>query len=263
MAKSDASESGPRRDRRTAGGDPLAELRAELERKDDRIATLEAELEEARDFSRLADRFVDALSHRLRGTSATPTDRDSPEPATPEATTDEASGDGDFGDAMAALAGVADGEDDDDGETTGEQSSVFAGLDTLDTDDPDTNGETADGDAEAPTAGLDRAAAPAPIQPILADLTEFPPRARGMIAHFYDESPASPVAAHLAAGGDGDRTAAYALHRQVRQAGYVAHVGRGKYRSRLTERIADHAATDDEDALAEYAEDVVSRLRSP
>jgi len=49
--------------------DKIAELREEIEKKNSRIAELETELQDARDLSRMADQFVDALVDQVEGAS--------------------------------------------------------------------------------------------------------------------------------------------------------------------------------------------------
>ena len=61
--------------------------------------------------------------------------------------------------------------------------------------------------------------------------------ARGMLAYYRSDGPASPVDAQVAAGGDGDRTRAYGRNRALREAGLVAHAGRGQYGYALRSRI--------------------------
>jgi hypothetical protein len=60
----------------------------------------------------------------------------------------------------------------------------------------------------------------------------------GMLAH-YREAEDSPVEAHLAAGGSGERQYAYARNRTLRKAGLVEHVGGGRYRYRLPELVEE------------------------
>ncbi|QSG06780.1 helicase HerA domain-containing protein [Halapricum desulfuricans] len=49
--------------------DTIAELREELDKKNSRIAELERELQDARDLSRMADQFVDAMLDQVEGAS--------------------------------------------------------------------------------------------------------------------------------------------------------------------------------------------------
>ena len=79
-----------------------------------------------------------------------------------------------------------------------------------------------------------------------------------MLAYYRSEGPASPVDAQVAAGGDGDRTRAYGRNRELREAGLVAHAGRGRYgyalRSRIDEAHAGRLAPDALEAAVERVE---------
>jgi len=81
--------------------------------------------------------------------------------------------------------------------------------------------------------------------------------ARGMLAYYRSEDPASPVDAQVAAGGDGDRTRAYGRNRELREAGLIAHAGRGTYGYALRSRIDEaHDGRLNEDALEAAVERV-------
>jgi hypothetical protein len=54
-------------DEEQARDDTIAELRAQLDEKNSRIAELEAELQDARDLSRMADQFVEAMLEEVEG----------------------------------------------------------------------------------------------------------------------------------------------------------------------------------------------------
>ena len=74
----------------------------------------------------------------------------------------------------------------------------------------------------------------------------------GMLAHYREAYRATPVEAHVAAGGSGDREFAYARNRTLRRAGVIEHATCGRYRYRLAEllrRVYGDAA--DEQELAE------------
>ncbi|MEZ3143258.1 helicase HerA domain-containing protein [Halobaculum sp. MBLA0143] len=73
-----------------------------------------------------------------------------------------------------------------------------------------------------------------------------------MLTHYRNNYRATPVEAHVAAGGSGDREFAYARNRTLRRAGVIEHVACGRYRYRLPEllrRVYGGAA--DEQELAE------------
>jgi hypothetical protein len=83
-----------------------------------------------------------------------------------------------------------------------------------------------------------------------------------MLVFYREHGPATALNAHFAAGGDGDRVRAYAYNRTLRTQGLVEHVGRGRYDTRLRERLAeelgDHVDDDVVDAyLAELEEQVL------
>jgi len=83
--------------------DRVAELRAELDEKNSRIAELERELQDARDLRRLAEEFVDALVRGVEGTAPGRTERERMRgPPRPTAAGDSASGP-----AISAGAGLA------------------------------------------------------------------------------------------------------------------------------------------------------------
>ncbi|MFB6220359.1 MAG: hypothetical protein ABEH90_02875, partial [Halolamina sp.] len=56
---------------------------------------------------------------------------------------------------------------------------------------------------------------------------------RRMLEHYRQAGDDSPVEAHVAAGGSGERQYAYARNRTLRMAGLIEHVGGGRYRYRL------------------------------
>ncbi|MEF8877090.1 MAG: hypothetical protein V5A60_10255, partial [Haloarculaceae archaeon] len=78
-------------------------------------------------------------------------------------------------------------------------------------------------------------------RPVVREIREtvesLDPVTRGMLAYYRSNGPASPVDAQVAAGGDGDRTRAYGRNRELREAGLVAHAGRGTYGYALRSRI--------------------------
>ncbi len=103
----------------------LADLRQELDRKESRIQELERELEEARDLSRMADQFAQAMLQRSQATYRG--GGDSPPDAAADAATDDA-------DAAAETdAAEAAGADSDDAPTDAAEAAA-------DTDSPDSPG---------------------------------------------------------------------------------------------------------------------------
>jgi hypothetical protein len=81
--------------------------------------------------------------------------------------------------------------------------------------------------------------------------------ARAMLAYYRAEGPARPEAAHSAAPDRASRVPAYTLNRQLRRAGLIEHVGRGRYDYSLCERIeAGLPADRDQETAAVYVRDL-------
>jgi TolA-binding protein len=121
---------------------------------------------------------------------------------------------------------------------------------------PDERGRSGD-----PAASFAERDDPEFERPVVGEIREtidsLDPVARGMLAYYRAEGPASPVDAQVAAGGDGDRTRAYGRNRELREAGLVAHAGRGTYAYALRSRIDDaHDGRLDPSALAAAVERV-------
>ncbi|MEZ3114497.1 ATP-binding protein [Halobaculum sp. MBLA0147] len=71
------------------------------------------------------------------------------------------------------------------------------------------------------------------VQGFVDAIESFDEVTRAMLAHYRDSGNATPVAAHVAAGGSGRREFAYARNGTLRRAGVIEHAGRGRYRYRL------------------------------
>ena len=148
----------------------IEELREELDRKNSRIAELETELQDARDLSRMADQFVDAMLDQVEGASPgrTETERmrarrqrregQALEGPTPEAETlppaeekaaaaDGPGEDGDFG-AMDESADESDGFAAMDGDAMAEAADAFAAA----MDEDDEQDGSADGNEQDESA---------------------------------------------------------------------------------------------------------------
>jgi len=103
-------------------------------------------------------------------------------------------------------------------------------------------------------------------RPVVASLceriAEMGPVTRGMLAYYRERGPASPLDAHVAAGGDGDRPTAYGRNRELREAGLVAHAGRGRYGYALPSLLDEaHDGRLSEAALAAAVERVEETFR--
>jgi hypothetical protein len=73
-----------------------------------------------------------------------------------------------------------------------------------------------------------------------------------MLAHYAEDGPTTPPQAHLAAGGDGDNTHAYAHNRRLRTRGLIGHVGRGYYAYRLRARLHEELDDPSEEKVETY-----------
>jgi intein/homing endonuclease len=339
------------RDERETRENRIAQLREELDRKNSRIAELEKELQDARDMSRMASQFVDALVGHVEGSSPGRTERErmrdrrGREAASDDAPDDDVGGDEDgrmalAGTATAAGDGAAGGSVEADEATDGHRENgdgedrfsaadvlerlaaidrgdypdgagrtrAGAGADRSAGDDAEVGGDAtgrrvdetsgstdstvgeasggasggtediveADGDPTEygfvePDAGgkliepggdgtdapvLDDEE-PLVVRELKADVAGLETKTRKMLAFYREYGPATPLNAHFAAGGDGDRTGAYAHNRQVRTLGLIEHVGRGHYdyclRDCLREAFEGHV---DEEAIEVYARTV-------
>jgi len=62
---------------------------------------------------------------------------------------------------------------------------------------------------------------------------------RAMLAHYREVGDATPLDAHVAAGGSGERQYAYARNRTLRKAGVIEHDGAGRYRYALPDLVRE------------------------
>jgi hypothetical protein len=330
--------------------DRIAELREELDRKNSRIAELEAELQDARDLSRMADQFVSALLDHVEGARPGLTERErmradrererrrdghggevaggaAATESTPEDREDREDGDGalagpgtesdDVGFDAEGFAAAMDGEgaeeptegepepaeafaaameatgDDGSGEepeegATGSAAFSFAEADFVaDEGDDATNGHAAedadderfsaaetleplsrveereirgfgtveDGDGER-TEATASDGEPLAVRELKADIAGMETRTREMLDYYREQGPETPLDAHFAAGGDGDRNRAYAHNRRLRTRGLIEHVGRGRYDYRLRALLRAELAEPTKARIERYAERV-------
>jgi hypothetical protein len=100
------------------------------------------------------------------------------------------------------------------------------------------------------------------VRSLCERIAEMGPVTRGMLAYYRERGPASPLDAHVAAGGDGDRPTAYGRNRELREAGLVAHAGRGRYGYALPSLLDEaHDGRLSEEALAAAVERVEETFR--
>jgi hypothetical protein len=113
------------------------------------------------------------------------------------------------------------------------------------------------GAAAVETAGASAGGKPAVVVDVESTLEDIDDAARSMLEHYRSEGPARPEAAHSAATGRAARVPAYRLNRQLRRAGLIQHVGRGRYEYSLRERLAAGLPAErDEDMATVYARDL-------
>lgn len=99
---------------------------------------------------------------------------------------------------------------------------------------------------------------PAPVSELKAEIEDLDQKPRSMLAYYRKNGPETPMNAHFAAGGEDDRTRAYAYNRDLRQRGLIEHVGEGNYDYSLCgtvrELLGDHVDQQIIDALVEDIE---------
>ncbi|MFB6251910.1 MAG: helicase HerA domain-containing protein [Halobellus sp.] len=238
----------------------IADLKQELEKKDQRIRQLERELEEAQDLSQMADQFAQAMFQTAespyRGGETRNLNRSEEQQAALDqydgdvpvegsaehppdgATTADEAADADDGDADA---------DPDPDAVTAAAAGAYPGLDVgndvglLDSGTADLAPER----AHEHTAGLTgREDVVERLRKVVASL---PPASRRMLAFYREIDACDPVDAHVAAGEVGDKQLAYSRNGPLRRAGFVEHVGRGRYayalpnlvRSEFADRLSE------------------------
>jgi len=291
------------RDQATEAGGDVAALTAEVTELRDRIGELETVITDHADVIAVAEELADAIADRLdaRAGAATDAEPSSQEPARTTDTGDGRSTSRDGESAVSNSAGgfgtVFDAFDDAAGDTASGSTSpasdpaTASASSTSERQPPrntsnggdDTGGGMAfepmdfafDEGASGGTAGPDgvssrrsgETAGDRRVQRYVRDLVraveEMDPTTRKMLAHYVDRGADTPLNAHFSAGGDGDRTAAYAHNRQLRTTGFVEHVGRGHYAPAIPEKVRTAADRDlSADDVSRAAEHVRRALPS-
>ncbi|MWG34018.1 helicase HerA domain-containing protein [Halomarina oriensis] len=99
------------------------------------------------------------------------------------------------------------------------------------------------------------------VERVRTVLTDLDPTARAMLGVYRAEGPCSPLDAHVAAGGDGERTTAYSLNSELREAGLIRHAGRGQYAYALPTFVAAaHGDRLDDDSAGRVVERIETGL---
>ncbi|WP_254534523.1 helicase HerA domain-containing protein [Halomarina litorea] len=237
--------------------DRIEELERELQRKERRIEILERDLEDARDLSRMADQFAEALfDHPGRSRMQLRRDREAERVDSEQATLEENPG-------LVDATGEAEGEPA--GGTPAVESDVPWPDPPTEERDRAAPATTAPGPAVAETDGSGAAsgtngtgARPEGqssggrilgsdgsetgdrplVERVRTLLSDLDPGARRLLAEYRADGPSSPVDAHVAAGGEGDRTTAYSHNSALREAGLIRHAGRGQYAYALPDLVS-------------------------
>ena len=251
----------------------IADLRQKLDQKEARIRELERELEEARDLSRMADQFAQAMfrtadaPYRGTGSGAGGTPTPAGNASQPTA-----------GDAVPTLDEYGDGGDPEDRASSADTAATpeDTGRSGTSADDDDAEAVAAAAAAEAYPGhdGGDGAVQASEVVPErahedTADLTgradvidrlrgvvaSLPAVARRMLACYRGVDACDPVDAHVAAGGVGNTHIAYSRNRLLRRAGFVEHIGRGRYAYTLPALVREEFADrlDDDELRAVVA----------
>jgi hypothetical protein len=90
------------------------------------------------------------------------------------------------------------------------------------------------------------------VEGFVTAIESFDEVTREMLAHYRDKERSTPVEAHVAAGGSGNREFAYARNGTLRRAGAIEHTTGGEYEYRLPELLRQvYGEIADEQELAE------------
>jgi hypothetical protein len=234
----------------------LDELERDIERTDDRLRAVERRLAGTREAERMADRETWAMRDSAADDSGTSLNAAAAwgddllegfdAAASPP---NGAAGSTDAGEPAASADPAAD-EPDARPATEPNALEPDAGVST----DP------SDGRTETERSGLSVPSGPAGdghaevVEGLRDAIDSLSVVEREMLRHYRAEGPTTPMAAHAAIGGSGERTEAYAVNRALRRLGVVEHAARGRHRyalaslvaARVDEQLATVGPTDDD-----------------
>ncbi|UPV74004.1 DUF87 domain-containing protein [Halorussus limi] len=221
--------------------DRIEELQQELREKENHIEDLERQLEEAREMEEVADKFAKAMLDTSRNQRANP----------------YVGTGGSGGTVRGADAQPPHGRPGEQVQQAGERArqADLGGFERGEANAESESEETEAGETESDAADRN------PIDAIRSELDALDGVERGMLAHYLRQGPATPVEAHVVAGGSEDRELAYNHNRTLRQRGFVQHAGSGEYVAALPSLLA--ALTDgemDDDTRKEALEAVAEEL---
>ncbi|SDQ47642.1 ATP-binding protein [Halopelagius longus] len=229
----------------------IAELRQELDKKEAKIRELERELEEARDLSHMADQFAQAMFQKAeapyRGGEGRNLNRSTEKQAAlaeydaaDDAPTDAATADGASADAGEAAPADAADDEAEDAVVTSAAAGAYPGLDAAATDAAGAGFDVEPERAHENLAGL--TGREDVIERLRTVVRSMDPVSRRMLAFYREVDACDPVDAHVAAGQVGDKHLAYGRNAPLRRAGFVEHVGRGRYAYALPELVREEFA---------------------
>jgi hypothetical protein len=142
-------------------------------------------------------------------------------------TSDEAAAGTEASTAGDASNGFGDSEVDADGEASSDEEPTVA--------------QVAAGTSPSRRASTSGVAADPLVTRLRDEIHSLDDVAAEMLRHYREYGPTAPRDAHAAAGGSGDRTAAYAANRALRQRGLVEHIGRGKHDYALPSLVVEES----------------------
>jgi hypothetical protein len=265
----------------------VEDLRAELRDHAARIEVLEAELAERPDLEQVAGEFAEALVEHVRDELGTPVDAtervndaasafaDEPaDEAGDQQTQESSSAAADTDDAVGAAFGMFDEAASQPDESSHTQAERTGSADanatdgTFDLDPAAFETDTGDGTGDAPNAaeatqcegavdtpGGESGSTPQWLQALTRDIQKMEGTTQEMLACYLEDGPDTPLNAHFSAGGDGDRTMAYAHNRRLRLSGFIEHAGRGRYEPALATLVREESEeTLSPDAVADAVE---------
>ncbi len=132
------------------------------------------------------------------------------------------------------------------------------------TDSGEREQSVADTETEANSAGTESVrmpdAPPAVVEELKSAIEGMETKTQRMLSFYREHGPASAQNAHFAAGGNGDRTLAYARNRTLRTRGLVEHVGRGRYDYCLPSHLESELEHADEAVVEVYTSEIEALL---
>ncbi|WP_049984919.1 ATP-binding protein [Halobellus rufus] len=243
----------------------LADLRQELEAKEAKIRQLERELEEARDLSQMADQFAQAMFQKAESPYRGGGGRNLNRPEDQQSALDQY--DADAEDAAGERDGTVGSEtasaaDEEENAVTAAAAGAYPGLDgdIVDRDPDEIDRDVAPERAHEGTGALTgREDVIERLRDVVASL---PAASRRMLAFYREVDACDPIDAHVAAGEAGDKQLAYSRNGLLRRAGFIEHVGRGRYAYALPGLVRrEFADRLDEDELRDVVAAVEDAFR--